>query len=99
MQKLVGLLLISVILFSCSKDGEPIQLKSASDYYPLKLGAWHVYDVDSISYNDFTTPVTIDSISYQVKEELTDTFYDLEGSLSYEITRSKRVYQKLDEHL
>ena len=50
-----------------------------------------MYDVDSISYNDFTDPVTIDSISYQVKEELTDTFFDLEGNFSYAITRSKRT--------
>lgn len=90
MQKLFALVVLSISLFSCSKDVEEIALESVSDYYPLKLGAWHIYDVDSISYNDFTTPVTIDSISYQVKEELTDTFYDLEGNLSYEISRSKR---------
>lgn len=90
MQKLLGLIIVSLAFVGCSKDGSTTELKSAGDYYPIKLGSWHIYDVDSISYNDFTNPVTIDSISYQVKEELTDTFYDLEGGLSYEMTRSKR---------
>lgn len=90
MKKLIGFVICSIILFGCSKKESSIELKSTADYYPLVLGSWHIYDVDSISYNDFTDPVTIDSISYQVREELTDTFYDLEGNLSYQITRSKR---------
>ena len=91
MQKLFWILIAPLLIFSCSKDNpSTLDFKAVSDYYPLKIGAWHIYDVDSISYNDFTDPVTIDSITYQVKEELTDTFFDLEGNLSYEITRSKR---------
>ena len=92
MQRLFCIVFVSLFLLSCSKDSpSTVDFKSVTDYYPLKVGTWHVYDVDSISYNDFTDPVTIDSISYQVKEELTDTFFDLEGNLSYEITRSKRT--------
>ena len=92
MQRLFCIVFSSLLLLSCSKDSpSTVDFKSVSDYYPLKVGTWHVYDVDSISYNDFTDPVTIDSISYQIKEELTDTFFDLEGNLSYEITRSKRT--------
>lgn len=83
---------LSALFLSCSKDKDTAtNFLPPDDYYPLKIGVWHIYDVDSISYNDFTDPVTIDSISYQVKEELTDTFFDLEGNLSYEITRSKRA--------
>ncbi len=92
MQKILCLAISSLFLLSCSKDSpSTVDFKTVSDYYPLKVGTWHVYDVDSIFYNDFTDPVTIDTITYQVKEELTDTFFDLEGNLSYEIIRSKRV--------
>ena len=85
---------LSALIFSCSKDKDSVNdLLSPEEYYPINIGVWHIYDVDSISYNDFTDPVTIDSISYQVKEELTDTFFDLEGNLSYEITRSKRAVE------
>lgn len=90
MRKLLGLIIFSVVLASCSKDVATVPLKSTSDYYPLVVGAWYIYDVDSIWYNDFEVPVAIDTATYQVKEELTDTFYDLLGDLSYEITRSKR---------
>lgn len=83
---------LSALFFSCSKDESlTASFLPSNNYYPLKIGVWHIYDVDSISYNDFTNPVTIDSIAYQVKEELTDTFFDLEGNISYEITRSKRA--------
>jgi hypothetical protein len=89
---------LSALFFSCSKDKDPAtDFLPPDDYYPMKIGVWHIYDVDSISYNDFTDPVTIDSISYQVKEELTDTFSDLEGNLSYEITRSKRASKNISE--
>tara|TARA_Y100000589_G_scaffold289604_1_gene291806 strand:+ start:1455 stop:2186 length:732 start_codon:yes stop_codon:yes gene_type:complete len=83
---------VSTLLCSCSKDESTTSFfLSPDDYYPLKVGVWHIYDVDSISYDDFTDPVTIDTISYQVKEELTDTFFDLEGNLSFKLTRSKRA--------
>jgi hypothetical protein len=91
MKNLITVFLISVITASCTKDNETVALlKTTSEYYPQKIGSWYIYDVDSIYYNDFTDPITVDSSSYQVKEELTDTFYDLEGNLSYRITRSKR---------
>ena len=95
--RVLALVTIALITVCCKKEPEtPVELLKPSDYYPLKLGAYHIYNVDSISYNDFTDPVTIDSISYQVKEELTDTFYDLEANLCYRITRSKRA---LDDSL
>ncbi len=90
MQKLLGLIFFVGILTSCSKDSNKVEFDEASDYYQLVVGAWHVYDVDSIYYNDFEVPVLVDTLTYQVREELTDTFYDLSGNLSYEITRSKR---------
>jgi len=90
MRKFIWISIYLLLLIGCSKDSpSTLDLKEASEYYPLKLGAWYIYDVDSISYNDFNE--SIDSLTYQVKEELTDTFYDLEGSLSYEITRYKRM--------
>lgn len=91
MKNLITVIILSILVIGCKKDKETLsELTSTSEYYPLSIGSWYVYDVDSISYNNFTNPVTIDSISYQVKEELTDTFYDLEGRLNYKITRSKR---------
>tara|TARA_B110000261_G_scaffold44402_1_gene52120 strand:+ start:18545 stop:19288 length:744 start_codon:yes stop_codon:yes gene_type:complete len=91
MKYLFLILGITILIVSCSKDNPTVKPEISTDYYPLKIGSWHIYDVDSISYNDFTTIVTIDSASYQVMEEITDTFYDLEGSLSFELKRFKRI--------
>ena len=92
MQKIFSLISGFFFLVSCSKDvPSSLDFKFAVDYYPLILGSWYVYDIDSISYDDFTNPVSVDSITYQVKEELTDTFLDLEGNQCFEITRSKRM--------
>lgn len=82
--------LLVVFLFSCSEDAEEVTYPSAGDYQPLKIGSYYIYDCDSIAYNDFTTPVTIDTFSFQLKEEITDTFTDLSGHLNYRIERYKK---------
>lgn len=91
MKYLFSVLVITFLVVSCSKDNPIVKPVISTEYYPLKIGSWHIYDVDSISYDNFTTPVTIDTASYQVMEEITDTFYDLEGSLSFELKRFKRI--------
>ncbi len=58
------------------------------DYYPVSLGSWFVYSVDSTVYDD--NDHTVYTISYQTKEIYADTFTDNEGRLSYKIERYKR---------
>lgn len=86
--------LIAVILgmffVSCSDSSDEASIVSPSEYQPLKIGSWYIYDVDSITYNDFTTPVTVDSFEFQLKEIITDTFTDQAGNLNYRLEREKR---------
>lgn len=56
-------------------------------YYPLEIGQWTEFDVDSIVYNDFFDPPRIDSSSCIIRFELTDTFRDNSESLNYILTR------------
>ena len=92
MKKIFVLLLFVSFLIGCGDStNKPVYLKP-SDYQPLKIGVWYIYDVDSITYNDFTTPVTVDSINFQLKEEITDTFTDQAGKLNFRLERSKRFY-------
>ena len=66
MKKTFILLLFVSFLICCGDStNKPVYLKP-SDYQPLKIGVWYIYDVDSITYNDFTTPVTVDSINFQL---------------------------------
>lgn len=77
---------VAVTLFSISCGHEPDDTNyiPATDYYPLRLGNYIIYDVDSIRYHE-TIPT--DSSHYEVKEILADTFYDNEGRLNYSIER------------
>ena len=56
----------------------------------MNLGDWIIYDIDSVYYDDFFEPTKIDSINYQIKEVVADTFRDLTGNLTYRIERFRR---------
>ena len=92
MKKKIVLLLFVSFLIGCSDSIKKTIHPKPSEYQPLKIGAWYIYDVDSITYNDFTTPVKIDSFNFQLKEEITDTFTDQTGKLNFRLERSKRFY-------
>jgi hypothetical protein len=92
MKKLFLLSFLALIISSCSDTSKSVIYSTPADYQPLKIRAWYIYDVDSITYNDFTTPVTVDTIQFQLKEEITDTFTDQAGRLNFRLERSKRFY-------
>ena len=86
-------LAISILtLSSCKKtslvDDAASTTDMGYDYYPIALGNWYIYSVDSIAY-DFED--TLYNESYQIKEIYADTFTDTEGRLSYKIERYKRA--------
>ena len=92
MKKTLILLLFISILISCGDSNKESVYPEPFEYQPLKIGVWYIYDVDSITYNDFTTPTTVDSFNFQLKEEITDTFTDQAGKLNFRLERSKRFY-------
>jgi hypothetical protein len=55
--------IILILFIGCSeKEDNPTQEK---DFYPLQLGDWWLYQVDSISYNRFSG--TTDTVRYQMQ--------------------------------
>lgn len=83
----IALLLLSLVITSCKKEESNTEttLGVYTDYYPLKIGSYHIYKVDSIFYNDFTQ--SSDTFEMQLKELITDTFLDEEQQLNYRIER------------
>ena len=78
-----------VLMFGCKKDSsESSSYGSPSDYYPLKVGSYHVYLVDSIYYNDVT--MKAETYQFQIKEVLTETFYDQSNRLNYRMEKYYR---------
>ncbi|MBC8172864.1 MAG: hypothetical protein H7X71_03065, partial [Chitinophagales bacterium] len=64
----------------------------AVDYYPLSVGKYLIYNVDSIIYNE---TIADDTTNWQIKEELIDTFYDAEQRLNFVLERSRRLSDTL----
>ncbi len=82
----------SVIFFSaCKKSTEEFSTGALSDYYPLKVGKYITYSLDSIVYytNFGTSAVTK---SYQVKHLVDAQITDNLGRPAYRIVRFIRSY-------
>lgn len=86
------LCVLAVLFFSCGDNTvEDYIFDYSSDYMPLQIGKTWVYDVDSIKYdiqNDKT--VKIDTLRWQAREVVTDTFKDATGQTRYKIDRFER---------
>lgn len=79
-----------ISFFSCKKEQKINDLEYNYQYFPLIEGNFVTYNVDSVTYNDFSTPVTITRNNYQIKEVVADEFIDLEGRVSHRIERYYR---------
>ena len=83
---------LMLILAGCKQDKDNTTLAPMQyDYAPVSVGHYVIYDVDSIRYN-YLAPDTqlIDTIHYQLREFMQDTFRDNLGNISYRIELSKR---------
>jgi hypothetical protein len=82
---LSAIIISSVIFSSCNKDAEVLDLPAINDYYPLQVGKYVTYSLDSTVFINFGTKDTI--IKYQVKHQVDGTLTDNLGRPAYRITR------------
>jgi hypothetical protein len=84
-------LLVTVAVFSCRK---PDAIQEAADpennYFPLKLGNYIIYDVDSTTWDDHICVVL--KKNHQIMYRVADTFTDAMGRASYRIETFTRRY-------
>lgn len=74
-------------LVSCQKKKDLTEpAVSTTDYFPLQLGAYFIYDV---AKTDYSLGVKNDTI-YQLKVVLKETWVDLESRTSYKVFRYKK---------
>lgn len=72
-------------LGSC-KNGEEVLPDRGYDFFPLQVGNYQIYDVDSSYYSqNIKYPV-----AYQLKQTVTDSISNGQGGLTYIISRAKR---------
>ena len=77
-----------LILNSCAKQNEILNLIPLSDYYPLQVGKYITYNLDSTVFINFGQKDTI--IKYQVKDAVDAQITDNIGRPAYRIIRSIR---------
>src|SRR5215831_15425835 len=76
---------VAFSFFSCSKETEVYQSAALSDYYPLQVGKYITYRVDSTIFTNFGRTTQIHS--YQVKHVIDAQLSDNLGRPAYRVFR------------
>ncbi|MCC7028923.1 MAG: hypothetical protein IT257_01370 [Chitinophagaceae bacterium] len=90
MKNAILLLLLSATCFTaCKRQVVPADdVELGKDYFPLSIGHYVEYDVDSFLYNDFQK--SIDTFHFELKDVVESEFTDNSGRKSFIINRYKR---------
>lgn len=81
-------LLLIFGLVACNETLAPTDSScGASGFYPLTIGYFISYEVTEIQHSELAED---DTINYQIKEVLADTFTDLSAQQAYRIERFRR---------
>ena len=86
MKKYAGVaLLLITLLTACTKENELFKTASPNDYFPLQVGKYISYNLDSTVFISFGTKDTV--IKYQVKDSVETKITDNQGRPAYRIVR------------
>ena len=77
------------ILFSCKKDTVENPVDVGYNYFPVNVGHWVTYQVDSTYYDDFTDSVRV--YHYKIKEFVESAFLDNQNRETQRVERYKQV--------
>lgn len=81
------LITMGLLLLSCSKQIETLNLPALADYYPLQTGKVFIYRLDS-SLIPISGVSELEIKSYHARDSIADTIRDNLNRLSYRVYRS-----------
>lgn len=84
----IGLIALIIGLNSCQRTYVDPLANKGVEYYPLEIGKYILYDVDSTYWDDFLREEI--PIRWQMRYECVDTFRDHENRLSYIVNVYRR---------
>jgi hypothetical protein len=77
------------VLGACTTEPDPYLPADDENFYPLELGKYWVYEVDSIIFRPEIT-VEVDSVQLWMREEIVDTILDNSGNTLFVVEQSER---------
>lgn len=81
---------LCIVFVSCDETDD-FELDTKEAYFPLEIGKYITYSVDSIRYGAASGGGTnIDTSTFEWREMVVDTFRDGENRLVYEVERMRR---------
>lgn len=84
--------IIAITVFSCDSSDESPPFDTGKDYFPMRKGLFQVYDINEVQY----TLGVPETLRYELKVMVTDSFPNAEGDHTYVIYRSKRNEGDID---
>lgn len=81
----IGLFFISIFFISCKKENASFSSESVNDYFPLQIGKYITYNLDSTLFINFGQKDTL--IRYQVQDRVDAQITDNLGRPAYRIIR------------
>lgn len=90
MQKCIYIFLVLFLVASCKEESFQADSDFGYAYQPKELGYWLEYEVDSIYYDNVTSPSTIDSSHFYIREVYDTFFVDASGNESIRVELFKR---------
>ena len=86
----IKLLILAVLfLYACDKSENLPQPEMGLNYFPLKVNATNIYNVDSVVYSDFTNTIT--TFQFLIKDSVVKEFTDIQGNSAYRVERYKKT--------
>ncbi len=88
-KRLAGFAFIIFLLASCKKENATFTTASVNEYFPLQVGKYITYDLDSTIFTKFNQQLTVRH--YQAQYKVEDTTTDNLGRVGYTIYRYLRA--------
>lgn len=89
------LLVFFIFAFSACKKSADEEPDLGYNYFPDKVGAYIIYDVDSTFYDDFFIPTKLTKFKFQLKEKYESIFQDNQNRPTIRIERYIKKYDSI----